>query len=170
MKPFRIVICLFSFVLLFQACTLENSSYNLQSVTEKVEVTSTSDTMPTNDVSVACSQPKEWEIEFERSGGIAGVQQRITVSSSGQLVKYKENGETDQAQITPEEAEQLASLLAEACPFEASQRLPETCADCFLYELTIVMNNQRYGIQIDDMKLPESGFALLISKLVDLLQ
>ena len=119
----------------------------------------------------SCDMSVSWEIAFEQSGGFAGTRQWITINSNGELIAYDEKaGKTNQAQAPQEELDQIASMLADACPFEEASRLPGSCADCYQYSLQIVIGNQRYGVQEDDTSLPDSEFALLINKLAILLQ
>lgn len=172
-KQISIVFCLFLLGSSFQACAVENLPADNVVATETTDLSSKSDHSPKNQTDVPRDQFQEWSIDFERSGGFAGVQQSLTITSVGQLVVYENREQIYQAQISSREMEQITTHLKAAYPFETDQvtrQLPDNCPDCFQYSLEIKLDGQRYAIGLNDDSLPDSEFSPLVDKLVVFLQ
>lgn len=109
--------------------------------------------IPTSLPSDSCAPASDWSIELNRSGGIAGFDQTLTVNSSGALMIKSERPPAEvERTLAPAEIEQIAGLLIEACPFEPA-RSQGTCADCFTYGLEIQMDSRFYSVQATDVTL-----------------
>ena len=110
---------------------------------------------PANPSSADCSPPSNWTIEYQRSGGIGGFSQSITLQSDGSMTIQSDHPPVDkQLQVPADHVEPIQNLLVEACPFPLG-RAEGTCADCFNYELEIQMDEQFYSIQAQDTTLTE---------------
>lgn len=111
---------------------------------------------PTSSTDAAdCSQPSNWSIRYNRSGGFAGFNESLTLDSAGRLTVQSERPPVDkQKMITDVQVDTITDLLVEACPFETpSDR--GVCADCFIYDLEIIMDGQLYSVQASDVTLTE---------------
>jgi len=112
----------------------------------------------------ACGLPTTWQIEFQRSGGFAGLMQSLTLSSDGKLTANDlRTNQSASRTLKPQERESIAALLAQTCPFEVS-RAESRCADCFIYTLKITMDGVPYQVEINDVSLSPN-----LSPLIDLL-
>ena len=116
-----------------------------------------------------CSLPANWTIQFNRSGGIAGFNQTMTLQSDGSLkIESEKPPANEQKSISKEQVGQIANLLAQACPFEMKPN-DLGCADCFIYKLSVQMNDQTYNMLATDVTLTDQVYPL-INTLNQLLQ
>ncbi|MGC8857037.1 MAG: protealysin inhibitor emfourin [Anaerolineae bacterium] len=106
----------------------------------------------------ACHPPATWQIEFQRSGGFAGLMQSLTLSSDGKMTASDlRTHQSVSGTLQAQELESIASLLAQNCPFE-KPRGESRCADCFLYTLKITMDGTPYQVEVNDVALsPNMG-------------
>ena len=110
---------------------------------------------PTSPPAAACSPPEKWNIQFNRSGGFAGLDESLTLDSGGSLdVQRKRPPVNEKSSISKEQVAAIAVLLAQACPFEIEMG-KDNCADCFVYDLNIQMDGQTYSVQASDVTLTE---------------
>jgi len=110
---------------------------------------------PANGPASACGVPSQWTIQLNRSGGIAGVDETMTLDSGGRLTVQSERSSRDvQQTISQDQVNTIAGLLSQACPFEM-QPNDAGCADCFLYKINIQMNGQSYVLLATDVTLTE---------------
>jgi hypothetical protein len=124
---------------------------------------------PTSQPSKACDTPSYWTIRFNRSGGFAGFDETMTLDSGGSLEVQSERPPTDeQRTISEDQVDSITKLLAQACPFKIE---PEkgVCADCFVYDLDIQMDDRSYTLQASDVTLTDD-LGPLIGALSQLLQ
>ena len=94
------------------------------------------------------------QIEFERSGGFAGVALRKSV---------------DAGDLPPAEAEELRALVERALPelAETSRGPGPGRPDRFQYDLTVALDDRRYQMTVGEADLPES-LRPLVDKLLTL--
>lgn len=117
---------------------------------------------------------KSWSLQYQLSGGIAGLRRQLTLNSDNQLfaIDEKRNKRIRQ-QASPEQITNVTTLLenlklpaASVAPF----RLNNRCADCFQYRLALTFNNQQQTINLDDSQLQQNPeYAKLISLLSSIL-
>ena len=109
----------------------------------------------------ACSLPANWTIQFNRSGGIAGFNQTMTLQSDGSMKIESEKPPANvRKAISKEQVGQIANLLAQACPFEMKPN-DLGCADCFIYKLSVQMNGQTYNMLATDVTLTDQVYPLI---------
>ena len=124
---------------------------------------------PTGSSATDCNTPANWMIQFNRSGGIAGFNQSLTLQSDGGLVIQSESPPANvQKSISKEQVSEITNLLVQACPFNM-QPNDLGCADCFIYKLSVQMNGQTYGMLATDVTLTDEVYPL-INMLSQLLQ
>ena len=117
----------------------------------------------------ACSVPSEWTIQLNRSGGIAGVNETMTLDSGGRLtVQSERTSRNIQKTISKDQVNTIAGLLSQACPFEMKPN-DAGCADCFLYKFDIQMNGQSYVLLATDVTLTDD-LQPLVGTLTQILQ
>ena len=108
-----------------------------------------------------CSLPANWTIQFNRSGGIAGFNQTMTLQSDGSLKIESEKPPANvRKSISKEQVSQITNLLAQACPFEMKPN-DLGCADCFIYKLSVQMNDQTYNMLATDVTLTDQVYPLI---------
>ena len=124
---------------------------------------------PTNQPSKACDTPSNWTIRFNRSGGFAGFDETMTLDSRGSLEVQSERPPTDERRtISEDQVDSITKLLVQACPFKIEPG-KGICADCFVYDLKVQMNDRSYTLQASDVTLTED-LQPLIGELSQLLQ
>lgn len=102
-----------------------------------------------------CGPPSNWSIRYNRSGGFAGFNESLTLDSAGRLTVRSERPPIDkQKMITDVQVDAITDLLAGACPFEVPLDRG-VCADCFIYDLEIIMGGQLYSMQASDVTLTQ---------------
>jgi hypothetical protein len=110
---------------------------------------------PTSPPGAACSPPEKWNVQFNRSGGFAGVDESLTLDSGGRIEVQSERPPVDEkSTISQDQVATISEFLAQACPFEIDAG-KDNCADCFVYELNIQMDGQTYSVQASDVTLTE---------------
>lgn len=117
------------------------------------------DLLPTQ----AASNDSAWTIHFSYTGGIAGFNRTLDVSSNGQATATDvKTGKTAKIQLSPEQLSQLHQLAAKAVFQPDSQ--PGPCADCFVYSLEIDSGSGTpFSARVDDTNLESSGLSGLVN-------
>jgi len=124
---------------------------------------------PISQPDTACSIPTQWSIQFNRSGGFAGVNESLTLDSGGSLRVQSERPAVNvRNTISGDQVNAIGELLVRACPFEMKPN-DAGCADCFLYKLDVQMDGQTYVMLATDVTLTEELHPL-ISELSTLIQ
>jgi hypothetical protein len=111
----------------------------------------------------------EWTIHMTHSGGIMGLSRLIEISSDGKFTVMDERAEK---KITGElSVDELSKINEQVMSFKyirANKPDGGGCADCFIYDLEIQRNGEEYAVQLNDISLPNSGLAPLVSYLRNL--
>ena len=124
---------------------------------------------PTSQLDTPCSVPAHWAIQFNRSGGFAGVSESLTLDSGGNLRVQSERPAVNvRKTISGDQVNAIGELLVWACPFEMKPN-DAGCADCFLYKLVVQMDGKTYVMLATDVTLTEDLHPL-ISTLNQILQ
>ena len=114
-----------------------------------------------------------WTIEYEVSGGFAGIRRQLNLSGNGRIIAsdLKRKRRVEQ-QAPPEQLVKIAEALSKI----DLSRLPATgpklsnrCADCFQHALTVANADQHYKLYVDDTTLKDPACAELIGLLSSLL-
>lgn len=108
---------------------------------------------------------KTWSLHMVHSGGIMGLMRLVDVASDGQMtVTDQRNNKTVTVKLTREELTKLRTLVAEAS--YAAPKIPMSCADCFVFEVTLERDSGGpLSATVDDTHLADSGLAALINYL-----
>jgi hypothetical protein len=116
---------------------------------------------------------ESWKIEYQVSGGFAGVRRQMELSSDGKLIATDlKRGKSIERQASPEQLTQITSILAKidfGGRKEARPRVLDRCADCFQHAVAVHINKQRHSLHFDDVSLRGSPYAALIGFLSSLL-
>jgi hypothetical protein len=75
-------------------------------------------------------------LRFVRSGGFAGLTDQLEIETEGATIVTHHDGSVETGQLTPAQAQELASLLAESGLFDADHRFETPGADQFVYTIT----------------------------------
>lgn len=109
----------------------------------------------------------EWSIRLTQSGGIMGLSRNIVISADGKYSATDERaGKTYTGKINADELSKIKKLTASA-KYEPHTQPETICADCFIYELQIRSDSERFLIQLNDIDLGNSGLQSLITTLRD---
>lgn len=107
----------------------------------------------------------EWTIKMIHSGGIMGLMRSVEVSSDGSYTAIDERGnKTVTGDLSKNELAKLTGIMTRM-KFTAAEIHEGVCADCFIYDIEIISNGEKFNIQLDDMTLAESGMEELVSSL-----
>ena len=102
-----------------------------------------------------CPQPKTWEIEFQREGGIMGSSMQLKVASDGTLQAQDLNTQDTFTQtLNPSQVLEIENLLVQACPFETG-RAAQACPDCYEYSMSIQMDEELFRVKVSDTSIPQ---------------
>lgn len=114
-------------------------------------------------------QSSSWEAELLITGGFAGVQRGIKISSTGEVIIHGGNNNLQgQVQLSREDIEKFSRLINEIKEVRV-QANPPACADCFQYELNVSINGKHFQATVNDLNLQDSGVAPLINEMENLL-
>ena len=119
-------------------------------------------TTPGGDILSAPPVSADWTIQFSYSGGIAGMNRKLEINSSGQgTVTDERTGKTAKIQLTTGQLSQLRKFATESVYQPATK--PSACADCFVYTIQIESGSGKpFAAQVDDVNLESSGLASLV--------
>jgi hypothetical protein len=114
------------------------------------------------------SPGSDWTLKLVQTGGFAGVNLGVEVTSQGQLTAS--DGRTHRTVTQPLAPDALARLgqLYAASRLAQPGTPTRSCADCFNYELEARSGAAALHVQLDDTNLASSGFAELIGYLREL--
>src|SRR5262245_22140912 len=113
------------------------------------------------------SQSSPWTLTFHLTGGFAGFDRQLDLSSSGAAtVVDRRRQVTRKAQVTGDELMAIASLVSDA---RTAQVITPGCADCFEYDLDLLRSQSHVTITANDAGLTGSDAAPLLRKLSELL-
>lgn len=107
-------------------------------------------------------------VALTRSGGIAGINETITVYANGQVELRSRNGQTRIDQASPTDLEALRQLLASPALAQADSRYQANGADLFTYELTLPGSGKPRTITTMDGAPHPEVLSLLIAELEQL--
>ena len=104
-----------------------------------------------------------WQITMTLTGGVAGRDQSVEISSSGEMIITDLRTKQETTSQLP--ADKIASLtkLVASSNYRPPSKPQSGCADCFVYNLEIVSGGEKFQAQLDDISLPDSGLQPLIS-------
>jgi hypothetical protein len=110
-----------------------------------------------------------WELTFERTGGFAGLAQRLTVDGQGQAISEDlRSGRLVEGRLSPEEMTELQRLLAESDFLSQDPSQSRDCSDCFNYEVTLTQDSQSHPVRANSLGL-DSRLAPLVEWLAQFL-
>jgi len=116
------------------------------------------------------SQTKSWEAELSVTGGIAGVQKGIKIASTGEVILSDANRSLElQERLSEEEIEKFTRLVTSIKDVKVASN-PPACADCFQYQLNVSVDGTQIQATVNDLNLPNSGIAPLISEMITLME
>jgi Emfourin len=111
-----------------------------------------------------------WSIDFQRSGGFAGLSQSLSVSSDG-AARYEdartqrvENGTLDAADLAA-----LRALIDSSAFFSQAEEQDAPCADCFNLSITVMLNGDSHTVHAVDIAV-DATLQPFVDKLAAILQ
>jgi hypothetical protein len=120
--------------------------------------------------SLSGSQAIGWNVDFHLSGGVAGVDRALTVSSNGELsAEDRRQSARVTGKPTAADLDQIAPLIIRITSIPEIPRQDSSCRDCLSYNLDIEIGLERFTARLDDTSLPGSGLEELARALTTLL-
>jgi len=112
-----------------------------------------------------------WKIKMTHSGGIMGLSRSIDISSDGKYTVMDERAsKTITDELTADDLSKLKEQVSSSKYIPASKPDGMGCADCFIYDLEIQGNGEKFNIQLNDINLPTSGLGTLVTYLRGLIE
>lgn len=108
---------------------------------------------------------KTWSLHMVHSGGIMGLMRLVDITSNGQMTVTDQRTEkTVTLKLSKDELTKLRTLVAQAS--YAAPKIPMSCADCFVFEVTLERDSGGpLTATVDEINLADSGLAALINYL-----
>jgi hypothetical protein len=105
-----------------------------------------------------------WSVTFRVSGGFAGVNRDLEISSTGGARAVDRRSGTEATIRVPDsELAALGAVVTGATPQPMTRH--SSCRDCFTYHLEIRIDDQRLSVDLDDQSLDASNLGPLIAAL-----
>jgi hypothetical protein len=114
------------------------------------------------------SPSDNWDVKLTQSGGIAGVQLTVEVSSEGQLKAEDQRAHQSVNQKLPAETIRVLKGLVSNNLVSNGPNPQSACADCFIYDVDILSDGKNIHIHVDDVTIADSGARELIKTLIKL--
>lgn len=114
-------------------------------------------------------QSSKWQLTFHLSGGFAGFNRTLTISSSGEIAAEDHGrGVKVAGQATAKDLALVNSSVA-AIKAASAVRRNNKCRDCLIYEFVLEDDGARFSANVDDTTLPDSGLGDVTAVLSTLL-
>jgi hypothetical protein len=111
-----------------------------------------------------------WTIRLKHSGGIMGLLRSIEISSAGKFTVVDERAKkTTSGVYSFNELSKIKAQVSNSEFIAESGSNGMVCADCFIYDLVIQENGEKFTVQLNDISLPNSGLKSLVDYLRDLI-
>ena len=108
----------------------------------------------------------DWTIKMRHSGGIMGLSRSVEVSSDGKFTVVDERTDkTIKGNLSADELLKINEKVTSAEYIPAVKPDGMVCADCFIYDLEIQRNGEKFAVQLNDISLPNSGLESLVTYL-----
>lgn len=114
--------------------------------------------VPEGRPSLPATPSARWHLSFQYSGGIAGLDRRATVSSTGQATFHDlRSGRESATTLTAGETQRLGQLVYAGDPLaQKEDQRTASCRDCLTYTLDVQLGDRRRRILADDQGLAET--------------
>ncbi len=108
----------------------------------------------------------DWKIKMTHSGGIMGLLRSVEVSADGEYTVTDERAnQTISGELGANEIAKLAEIVSTSEYISPSGPNGMVCADCFVFDLEIQGSDSTLTLQLNDISLPDSGMAPVVSYL-----
>lgn len=118
-------------------------------------------------------KPKSWKIEYNVSGGFAGIRRQLTINSSGHLTASDQKLRKNiKQQISQKQLAEITNILEQhsfSLRSDNISKLSNRCADCFVYTLNLTADGSKGKITVNDLSLKDSKHIALINLLSTML-
>ena len=116
-----------------------------------------------------CTVEAPWSVELRISGGIAGIERKVEVDSSGKYeVEDLQTGEKVEGPLSPARMARVEEGLSGVC-LAGDPGRPPACADCFTYSLEVTYGGTAFQAVYNDLSLAGSPMAPLVGTLNQIL-
>ena len=128
---------------------------------------------PTSEKPIASNLPasnSEWVIKMTHSGGIMGLSRSIEISADGKFtVVDKRANKTMNGELSAVELSKVRELISSSKYVSPGKPNGMVCADCFIYDLEVRADGEKFAVQLNDISLPDSGLEPLVTQLRELI-
>ncbi len=112
-----------------------------------------------------------WTVKMNYSGGIMGLSRSIEVSSNGKFTVVDEQADkTITGELSADELLKVNEQVLSSEYISATKPDGMGCADCFIYDLKIQRDEEKFAVQLNDITLPNSGLEALVTHLRGLIE
>jgi hypothetical protein len=113
----------------------------------------------------------EWMIKLTQSGGFMGLSRSIEISSGGKFTIMDEKiNKKVTGEFPADELSAINKLVSSSKYIAPAKSDGMSCADCFIYDLEIQGNGEKFTAQLNDISLPNSGLESLVTHLRGLIE
>jgi hypothetical protein len=113
---------------------------------------------------------KSWQVKYNLSGGIAGLNRELLLRSDGQILAIDQKRNTrKEKKARPEQLAEARKLLESLQPLKSSTKPDQNCADCFHSEMAITLGKKTYAIDSSSLGEEDTSYQNLNSFLSNLL-
>ena len=128
---------------------------------------------PTSEKPITSNLPAsngEWMIKMTHSGGIMGLSRSIEISADGKFtVVDKRANKTMNGELSAVELSKVRELISSTKYVSPDKPNGMACADCFIYDLEVRADGEKFAAQLNDISLPDSGLEPLVNYLRNLI-
>ena len=131
----------------------------------------TATAVPATAIPTAPPQTTEvWSIDFQRSGGFAGLSQSLSISSDGSA-RYEDmrTGTVETGTLSAETLAELRALIESSAFFSQAPEQDAPCADCFNLGITVTFDGESHTVTAIDIAV-DAALEPFVARLASLLQ
>jgi hypothetical protein len=111
----------------------------------------------------------EWTMKMMYSGGFMGLSRSIEISADGKFTVTDERlNKKVPGEFSADELSKINKQVSSSVYIPLTK--PDGCADCFVYDLEIQGNGEKFTAQLNDVNLPASGLEPLVTYLRGLIE
>lgn len=157
--PRTVFLYILIFILLILGCSLPGAFVPLNTPTPEPLNTPTTEPIK----SKLPALDGGWTIRMKHSGGFMGLLRSIEISSDGKFTVVDERtNKTIAGEYPFDELSKIKEQVSNSEYIAESGPNGMACADCFIYDLEIQGNGEKFAVQLNDISLPNSGLESLV--------
>ena len=113
---------------------------------------------------------KSWQVKYNLSGGFAGLNRELLLSSDGQIIVLDQRKKIHKAiKASPEQLTKARKLLENLQPLQPPVKPAQNCADCFYSQMVITLDKRTYTVDSNSLREEDTSYQNLNNFLSDIL-